>query len=165
MSRGLYERLSDIKERCEQLVEDLHGDPSSVANDRILAKSVLYDLHVIGEACGALPDEVKARHPHVDWKGWADFRNLSTHVYWRADATIAVEAMQRALPVLVAMVANELPAAARASGIDPAAPELTWSLAAVGEKPSTDPEVENWWNEQREGHSSKSGSKPIPEAK
>jgi len=38
VSRGLYERLCDIKERCEQLVEDLHGDPDSVANDRVLAK-------------------------------------------------------------------------------------------------------------------------------
>ena len=38
MSRGLYERLCDINERCEQLVEDLHGDPDSVANDRVLAK-------------------------------------------------------------------------------------------------------------------------------
>ena len=46
MSRALYERLCDIKERCEQLVEDLHGNPASAANDRVLAKAVLYDLHV-----------------------------------------------------------------------------------------------------------------------
>jgi uncharacterized protein with HEPN domain len=60
VSRGLYERLTDIKERCEQLVEDLHGDPDAVSNDRVLAKAVLYDLHVIGEACGALSDEIKS---------------------------------------------------------------------------------------------------------
>ena len=33
------------------------------------------------------------------WKGWADFRNLTTHQYWRADATIAAEAMERAIPL------------------------------------------------------------------
>jgi uncharacterized protein with HEPN domain len=93
VSRALYERLCDIKERCEQLVEDVHGDPGSVTGDRVLAKSVLYDLHVIGEACGALPEEFRARHSEVDWKGWKDFRNLTTHVYWRADAMIAAEAM------------------------------------------------------------------------
>jgi uncharacterized protein with HEPN domain len=69
VSRALYERLCDIKDRCEQLVENLHGDPATAANDRVLAKAVLYDLHVIGEACGALPDELKARRPEVDWKG------------------------------------------------------------------------------------------------
>ena len=83
MSRGLYERLTDIKERCEQLVEDLHGDPDAVSNDRVPAKGVLYDLHVIGEACGALSDEIKSKHPEVDRKRWADFRNLTTHAYWR----------------------------------------------------------------------------------
>lgn len=151
MSRGLYERLSDIKERCEQLVEDLHGIPGSVSNDRVLAKAVLYDLHVIGEACGALPDELKARHPEVDWKGWADFRNLTTHAYWRADAAIAAEAMGRAIPAVVALVAAELPAAARAAGVDSAAPELTWSLTAVGEQPTTDEAAEDWWHKQRQG--------------
>ena len=79
MSRGLCERLSDTKERCEQLVEDLHGDPGSVANDRVLAKAVLYDLHVIGDARGMPPAELKARYPDVTWRGWADVRNLTTH--------------------------------------------------------------------------------------
>ncbi len=54
------------------MVEDVRGDPGSVAGDRVLAKAVLYDLHVIGEACAALPEELRARHPEVDWKGWKD---------------------------------------------------------------------------------------------
>jgi len=149
VSRALYERLCDIKERCEQLVEDICGDPASIADNRVLAKAVLYDLHVIGEASGVLPDELKARHPEVDWKGWKDFRNLTTHAYWRADATIAAEAMELAIPVMVAVVAMELPMAANAVGVDPTAPELTWSLAAVGERPSTDEEAQNWWSQQR----------------
>ena len=155
MSRGLYERLCDIKERCEQLVEDIHGDPGSVANDRVLAKAVLYDLHVIGEACGMLPPDLKDRHPDVTWRGWADFRNLTTHQYWRADATIAAEAMERAIPVLVAMAADELPAAAQSAGVDPGGAELRWSLAAVGDRPTTDEEAANWWRKQHRGPSEK----------
>ena len=130
-------------------MEDVHGDPGSVAVDRVLAKSVLYDLHLIGEACSALPDEFRARHPEVDWKGWKDFRNLTTHVYWRADATIAGEAMERAIPIMVAVVAAELPAAAHDAGVDPTASELSWSLTAVGERPDSDDEVQSWWREQR----------------
>ena len=149
MSRALYERLCDIKERCEQLVEDVHGDPGSVAGDRVLAKSVLYDLHVIGEACSALPEEFRARHPEVDWKGWKDFRNLTTHVYWRADATIAAEAMERAIPIMVAVVAAELPDAARDADVDSTARELNWSLTAVGERPDSDEDVQGWWRQQR----------------
>jgi uncharacterized protein with HEPN domain len=149
VSRALYERLCDIKERCEQLVEDVHGDPGSVAGDRVLAKSVLYDLHVIGEACSALPEEFRARHPEVDWKGWKDFRNLTTHVYWRADATIAAEAMERAIPIMVAVVAAELPDAARDADVDSTARELNWSLTAVGERPDSDEDVQGWWRQQR----------------
>jgi uncharacterized protein with HEPN domain len=160
VSRGLYERLCDIKERCEQLVEDLHGDRGSVSNDRILAKAVLYDLHVIGEACGALPDELRLRHTEVNWKGWADFRNLTTHQYWRADATIAAEAMERAIPMLVALVATELPGAAEAAGVDPSAPELTWSLAGAGDQPATDDAAAEWWNKQRRGSSGEFHGKP-----
>ena len=155
MSRGLYERLCDIKERCEQLVEDLNGDTGSLANDRVLAKAVLYDLHVIGEACGMLPDDLKARHPEVTWKGWADFRNLTTHQYWRADATIAAEAMERAIPLLVAVVADELATAAQAAGVDAGGPELSWTLAAVGARPATDEEAKNWWRQQRRGPSAR----------
>jgi Protein of unknown function DUF86 len=110
---------------------------------------VLYDLHVIGEACGVLPDDFKARHTEVDWKGWKDFRNLTTHVYWRADATIAAEAMERAIPIMVAVVAAELPAASAAAGVDPAAPELSWSLTAIGTLPQTDDEAHAWWRQQR----------------
>jgi hypothetical protein len=44
----------------------------------------------------------------------------------RADATIAAEAMERAIPMLVAVVAGELPAAAKVSDVDPSAPELRW---------------------------------------
>jgi hypothetical protein len=82
---------------------------------------------------------------------WADFRNLTTHQYWRADATIAAEAMERAIPMLVAVVAGELPAAAHAAGVDPSAPELRWSLATVGDQPVTDEEAQNWWRQQRRG--------------
>jgi Protein of unknown function DUF86 len=84
-----------------------------------------------------LPEEFRARHPEVDWKGWKDFRNLTTHAYWRADATIAAEAMECAIPVMVAAVAAELPAAAQAADIDSAAPEVPWSLSGVGEQPDT----------------------------
>ncbi len=149
MSRALYERLCDIKERCEQLVEDVRGDPRSVASDRVLAKSVLYDLHVIGEACAMLPEEFRARHPEVNWKGWKDFRNLTTHAYWRADATIAAEAMERAIPVIVAVVAGELVAAATAAGIDSSAPELKWAPAGLGDPVDTDDEVQSWWGKQQ----------------
>ena len=143
--------LDDGPERCEQLVSNLHGDLGSISDDRVLAKSMLYDLHVIGEACGMLPDEVKVRHPGVTWKGWADFRNLTTHQYWRADATIAAEAMERAIPVLVALVARELPAAPQSAGVDPRAPELAWSLVGVGDRPVTDEEVQHWWRSQHQG--------------
>jgi hypothetical protein len=57
--------------------------------------------------------------------------------------------MERAIPVMVAMVAAELPAAAQAAGVDSAAAELNWSLGAVGDRPDSDDEVQSWWRKQR----------------
>src|ERR1700730_16620850 len=64
------------------------------------------------------------------------------------DAAIAGEAVERAIPVLVAVVASELPAAAQAAGVDASAPELAWSLTAVGEQPAGDTEAKIWWTKQ-----------------
>jgi hypothetical protein len=72
-----------------------------------------------------------------------------THVYWRADATIAAEAIERAIPTMVAVVAAELPAAAVVVGLDPGASELNWSLASVGTSPKTDDEARTWSRQQR----------------
>jgi hypothetical protein len=57
--------------------------------------------------------------------------------------------MERAIPIMVAAVAAELPDAARNAGVDSTAAELSWLLTAVAERPDSDAEVENWWRRQR----------------
>ena len=57
--------------------------------------------------------------------------------------------MERAIPIMVAVVAAELPDAARDAGVDSTAAELSWSLTAVGDRPDSDEDVQGWWRQQR----------------
>ncbi|MGH7882531.1 MAG: HepT-like ribonuclease domain-containing protein [Candidatus Dormibacteraceae bacterium] len=147
--RGSFERLADIKERIENLIEDLGGDPSLMLSSRIHGMGALYYLHTLGEACTALPEELRNRYPEISWRGWKHFRNLTSHQYWATDLDLASEQMKAGLPKLVRMVAQELPIAALAVQVDPKSPGINWLLVNVGEQPQDELELENWWKAQR----------------
>jgi len=55
------------------------------------------------EASRRIPDDVKARHPEVDWQGMIDFGNELRHAYHRVDPTVLWEIAHRDLPPLKAV--------------------------------------------------------------
>ena len=40
-------------------------------------------MHTMAESVHALSNEVKSRHPEVDWRGVRGFRNVVVHAYFR----------------------------------------------------------------------------------
>lgn len=76
--------------------------------DRRTYRALKNALAEIGEAVKLLPPELLARHPGVDWRGWAGLRDMVSHRYFslelpRLHPTIADE-----LPALLAAVTDEL---------------------------------------------------------
>lgn len=63
---------------------------------------------VIGEATKALPKDLLDRHPAVDWRGFARFRDVLAHQYFRIEPTFLWKAVSISLPPLDAAVAAEL---------------------------------------------------------
>jgi uncharacterized protein with HEPN domain len=63
---------------------------------------------VIGEAIKALPQEVQTRHAAVDWRGFARFRDMVAHQYFRIEPAWLWDAITTALPPLRAAVTAEL---------------------------------------------------------
>lgn len=43
------------------------------------------NLEVLGEAAKAIPEDIRQRHPEVDWRGIAGLRDILAHAYFTLD--------------------------------------------------------------------------------
>ncbi|WP_408586040.1 DUF86 domain-containing protein [Novosphingobium sp.] len=103
----LCDTLDDLAlliQRAEQSVRDRSFD-ELVANDEAY-DALTYRLAMIGETCKKLPDDLKARHPHLPWREMATFRNFASHDYFGVDANLVWQAA-RSLEPIKAMMLDE----------------------------------------------------------
>jgi uncharacterized protein with HEPN domain len=106
--------LTYIQE-CISLIErDLHSDPQALDDiGRAATRSVMWSLFTLADATTKLSDELKARHPEIDWPAVRRFRNLAAHVYERLWLQQVRGIVTDALPPLKAVVEAELAALRR----------------------------------------------------
>ncbi len=71
-----------------------------LARDIMLRLAVERSFEIICEASRRIPDDVKTRHPEIDWRGMTDFGNELRHAYHRIDPTVLWEIAERDLPPL-----------------------------------------------------------------
>jgi uncharacterized protein with HEPN domain len=78
--------LLDIVEAAASIQRFLSGVTQDAfrAND-LVQSAVLQKLIVLGEAASRLTADHCARHPQIDWKGIAGFRNIAVHAYFSVD--------------------------------------------------------------------------------
>jgi uncharacterized protein with HEPN domain len=55
------------------------GGRRQFLSDEKTLGATLWNLHTLAEACRQLSPELKARHPEIDWRLLADFRNVLAH--------------------------------------------------------------------------------------
>jgi len=65
-------------------------------------------LAEIGEAVKLLPAELLARHPGVDWRGWAGLRDIVSHQYFRLQTARLRATILEDIPPLLNAVTSEL---------------------------------------------------------
>jgi uncharacterized protein with HEPN domain len=65
-------------------------------------------LTEIGEAVKRLTPELLARHPGIDWRGWAGLRDVITHQYFTIELQRIRPAIVTELPALLEAVQKEL---------------------------------------------------------
>jgi uncharacterized protein with HEPN domain len=58
--------------------------------DAFVANEMAYDatlrnLEILGEAAKNIPEEIRRRHPDVDWRGIAGLRDILAHAYFALD--------------------------------------------------------------------------------
>jgi uncharacterized protein with HEPN domain len=109
MPRSDREYLRDIVEAAEAIARYLAGRRrAEFLADEILARAVLQRLTEIGEAASRLSSDVRGRHPSVDWRRVAAFRNFAVHAYFALDWEIVWVAATVDAPHLAAQIAGIL---------------------------------------------------------
>ncbi|RJG57256.1 DUF86 domain-containing protein [Sphingobium terrigena] len=110
-------RLLDTLDDLALLITRAEASVTGRTFDELVANDEAYDaltyrLAMIGETSKKLPDDIKARHPHLPWREMATFRNFASHDYFGVDAQLVWRAAMSLEPIK-AMVAAEI---ARCSG-------------------------------------------------
>ncbi len=111
--RGTRERLEDIRAAAEDAITFAGGLDSAAfvalpAVDRRTYRALKNALTEIGEAVKLLPPELLARHPGVDWRGWAGLRDVVSHQYFNLELPLLRPTVVDELPTLLAAITAEL---------------------------------------------------------
>jgi uncharacterized protein with HEPN domain len=56
---------------------------AEIQHDEVLAKSILYDFLIIGEAARNIPTEIQSRYSQIPWRIMGDMRNIVAHEYFQ----------------------------------------------------------------------------------
>jgi len=105
MSRDARLRLADIASACERIARYVEGaSANALETDELRLDGVVRNLEVIGEAVKALPPDLLARAPDVDWKRIARMRDYIAHRYFAVDPAIVWSAATAFAPSLKAAV-------------------------------------------------------------
>ena len=123
--RGDHERLEEVRTAAEDVLAfaaglDEAGFSALPETDRRTFRALKSALSEIAEAVGDLPPDLFARHPDVDWRGWAGLRDMVSHRHFGPELPLLRSTVVDELPVLVAAVASEL--AQKADGGDKRGP-------------------------------------------
>jgi uncharacterized protein with HEPN domain len=103
----LLDTLDDLALLISRAEKSVHGRTFEALVDNDEAYDALtYRLAMIGETTKKLPDEIKARHPHLPWREMATFRNFASHDYFGVDAHLVWQAAMSLDPIK-AMVVQE----------------------------------------------------------
>jgi uncharacterized protein with HEPN domain len=75
--------LVELVEAARQVLRYLDGvSAERWASDSMVRDAVLHQLMIVGEAAGALPDDLRARYPEIPWARMKAFRNVAVHEYF-----------------------------------------------------------------------------------
>jgi uncharacterized protein with HEPN domain len=108
-------RLRDILENIAAIREFTLGmDPARMAADRRTLYAVVRALEIISEATRRLPEELKTRHPEIDWVAVAAAGNIYRHEYEGVDEKLIWQTIQHGLEPLEKAVRSELEALGKA---------------------------------------------------
>jgi uncharacterized protein with HEPN domain len=109
LSERDVDHLQEIRRQIE-LTDKFLGDMTfeEFEADDLRQHTVVRCLEIISEASRRLPDEVKERHPNIQWRAMAGAGNIYRHGYEEVLAFKVWETVKLALPELRQAINREL---------------------------------------------------------
>ncbi len=89
------ERLRDMLEAIAAIERHLQRGKAAFEEDELLQGWFVRNLQIIGEAARALPEDVRALAPEIEWPKIVGMRNVLVHGYFDIDTDIVWEAASR----------------------------------------------------------------------
>lgn len=96
--RDPKERLRDMLEAMAAIERYLHRGKASFEHDELLQGWFVRNLQIIGEAARALPEEVRALAPEIEWPKIVGMRNVLVHGYFDIDTRLGSRKPRRPGP-------------------------------------------------------------------
>ena len=75
-------------------------EQATFLRDETLKRAFVRSLEIIGEAVKQLPEDVKQRYSHLEWRAMAGMRDRLIHGYFGVDYDIVWDAVRNKIPAL-----------------------------------------------------------------
>ncbi|MBI3967054.1 MAG: DUF86 domain-containing protein [Chloroflexi bacterium] len=99
--------MKDDRVYLEHILESIHliqewtvTGRDSLSGDARTQAAVLRRLQTLAESTQRVSDALKSRHPEIDWRAIAGFRNVVVHDYLGIDLDLVWRIVERNLPEL-----------------------------------------------------------------
>ncbi len=103
--------MSEIVENIDFIRAFIANVPfDDYAADDKTVYAVTRALEIISESSRRISDDIKARHPDIDWQGMAAFGNVLRHTYRNVEDRVVWDIVQRDLTPLRSIASTELAA-------------------------------------------------------
>ena len=101
MSRDYKIYLEDILtaiDKIQSYTQNISFEKFS--EDEKTLDAVVRNLEILGEAIKNVPEEIRKKHPDIEWKKISGLRDILIHEYFGVDKDIIWDVLQHKLPLL-----------------------------------------------------------------
>ncbi len=101
MSRSALEYLRHILDETAYLMDQAQGlTRDRFVRDATLKRAFVRSIEIIGEASKQVPEDLKRKYGHLEWKAMAGMRDRLIHAYFGVDYDLVWDVVANKIPAL-----------------------------------------------------------------